>query len=176
MYSPCLLVYLTRCVSSRYLHRQADPPVVHGGVKASNILLDSSFQARVTEFGFDKLFEDGGTTIRLSCSDYLAPEVVNGTQTSSKQADVFSFGVVLLELVSGRRPVDPLGSDPKQTLIRWAQPFIEAGQLAHLVDTKLGLTFVVEELRTIVGVAVGCVCSRPEDRLNMKEVVSRLRV
>ncbi|KAL0424814.1 UNVERIFIED_CONTAM: Proline-rich receptor-like protein kinase PERK9 [Sesamum radiatum] len=104
-----------------YLHEDCHPRIIHQDIKSSNILLDSNFEARVSDFGLAKLAMDANTHITtrvMGTFGYMAPEYASSGKLTEK-SDVYSFGVVLLELVTGRKPVDtsqPLGDE---SLVEW---------------------------------------------------------
>jgi serine/threonine protein kinase len=162
-----------------YLHHCATPHIIHRDVKASNVLLDADFQARVADFGFAKLVPDGATHVTTKVKGtlgYLAPEYAM-LGKASESCDVFSFGVTLLELASGRRPVEKLSptAAAKQTVTEWALPLARARRFGEIADPKLGGGFVEEELKRVVLVGLVCAQDRPELRPTMSEVVQLLK-
>ncbi|KAG9146850.1 hypothetical protein Leryth_005163 [Lithospermum erythrorhizon] len=170
-----------------YLHHQATPYIIHSDIKASNVLLDSDFQARVTDFGFATLVPNGVTHVttrvedtlvvlssRFLCSGYLAPEHALLGE-ASKSCDVYSFGILLLELASGKRPAQKLSTTSKPTIVQWALPLTCEGKFDELADSKLNGEFVEEELKRVVMVALVCAQNRPEKRPTMLEVVELLK-
>ncbi|GMP58710.1 hypothetical protein CsSME_00022287 [Camellia sinensis var. sinensis] len=104
-----------------YLHEDCHPRIIHRDIKSSNILLDNNFEARVSDFGLAKLALDADTHVTtrvMGTFGYMAPEYASSGKLTDK-SDVFSFGVVLLELITGRKPVDssqPLG---EESLVEW---------------------------------------------------------
>ncbi|XP_020599024.1 PTI1-like tyrosine-protein kinase At3g15890 [Phalaenopsis equestris] len=113
-----------------YLHHEATPHIIHRDIKASNVLIDSDFQPLVADFGFAKLIPDGVshmTTRVKGTLGYLAPEYAMWGKVS-ESCDVYSFGILLLELVSGRKPIEKLPGGIKRTITEWAEPLISAGR------------------------------------------------
>eukprot|EP00252_Welwitschia_mirabilis_P016825 TRINITY_DN3739_c0_g2_i1.p1 TRINITY_DN3739_c0_g2~~TRINITY_DN3739_c0_g2_i1.p1 ORF type:complete len:235 (+),score=43.32 TRINITY_DN3739_c0_g2_i1:480-1184(+) len=159
-----------------YLHNYATPHIIHRDIKATNILLDSDFNPKVADYGFAKLVPDGASHITIgnkSILGYLAPEcAIWGKGTES--CDVYSFGILLLELVSGRRPMEKSGSTVTRTIVDWALPLLLEGKYGQLADPKLQGNYNEEELKRVVHVALVCVHTAPEKRLTMLEVVDLL--
>ncbi|KAG8070068.1 hypothetical protein GUJ93_ZPchr0006g44337 [Zizania palustris] len=160
-----------------YLHHHATPHIIHRDIKASNILLDSNFQARVADFGFAKLIPDGATHVTTKVKGtlgYLAPEYAM-LGKASESCDVFSFGVLLLELASGKRPVEKLNPSTKLTITEWALPLARDKKFKEIADQKLKDVFVEAELKRMVLVGLACTQNKPEQRLIMSEVVELLK-
>ncbi|THF94496.1 hypothetical protein TEA_026492 [Camellia sinensis var. sinensis] len=163
--------------SGRYLHHHATPHIIHRDVKASNVLLDSDFQARVADFGFAKLIPDGATHVTTRVKGtlgYLAPEYAM-LGKASESCDVFSFGILLLELASGKKPLEKLSSTMKRTITDWALPLACERKFSELADPRLNGMYVEEELKRVVFVALICAQSQPEKRPTMLEVVELLK-
>ncbi|KAI3754602.1 hypothetical protein L1987_54389 [Smallanthus sonchifolius] len=105
---------------------------------------------------------------------YLAPEYAMWGKVS-ESCDVYSFGILLLELVTGRKPIEKLPGGVKRTITEWAEPYIEKGRFRDLADPKLRGNFDEDQLKQFINVAALCVQSEPERRPNMKEVVRLLK-
>ncbi|CAI0394065.1 unnamed protein product [Linum tenue] len=160
-----------------YLHHEVTPHIIHRDIKASNVLLDSNFDPLVADFGFAKLIPDGVshmTTRVKGTLGYLAPEYAMWGKVS-ESCDVYSYGILLLELVTGRKPIEKLPGGIKRTITEWAEPFIVQGKFRDLVDPKLRGNFDENHLKQAVYVAALCVQNEPEKRPNMKEVVNMLK-
>uniref|UniRef100_A0A0E0LE70 Protein kinase domain-containing protein n=1 Tax=Oryza punctata TaxID=4537 RepID=A0A0E0LE70_ORYPU len=160
-----------------YLHHEANPHIIHRDVKASNVLLDSGFSPLVADFGFAKLVPEGVshmTTRVKGTLGYLAPEYAMWGKVSGA-CDVYSFGILLLELVSGRKPIERLPSGAKRTITEWAEPLIARGRLGDLVDPRLRGAFDAAQLSRVVEAAALCVQAEPERRPDMRAVVRILR-
>ncbi|XP_022728793.1 PTI1-like tyrosine-protein kinase At3g15890 [Durio zibethinus] len=160
-----------------YLHHEVTPHIVHRDIKASNVLLDSDFEPLVADFGFAKLIPEGVshmTTRVKGTLGYLAPEYAMWGKVSDS-CDVYSFGILLLELVTGRKPIEKLPGGVKRTITEWAEPLIAKGRFKDLVDPRLRGNFDENQLKQTINVAALCVQSEPEKRPNMKEVVSMLK-
>lgn len=161
----------------RYLHHEADPHIIHRDIKASNILLDSEFQAKVADFGFAKLIPEGVThlTTRVKGTlGYLAPEYAMWGKVS-ENCDVYSFGILLLEIVSGKRPIEKLPTGAKRDIVRWATPYVENEAFEHIVDPRLNGKYDRAQLESIITIALKCTDSNAESRPSMSQVVEWLR-
>ncbi|PIN16426.1 Serine/threonine protein kinase [Handroanthus impetiginosus] len=160
-----------------YLHHEVTPHIIHRDVKASNVLLDSNFEPLVADFGFAKLIPEGVshmTTRVKGTLGYLAPEYAMWGKVS-ESCDVYSFGILLLEIVTGRRPIEKLPGGIKRTITEWAEPHITKGKFKDLVDPKLHGNFDENQLIQTVNVAALCVQNEPDNRPTMKEVVALLK-
>ncbi|XP_039159306.1 proline-rich receptor-like protein kinase PERK15 [Eucalyptus grandis] len=110
-----------------YLHEECNPKVIHRDIKAANILLESNFEAKVADFGLAKFASDTDTHVStrvMGTFGYLAPEYASSGNLTEK-ADVFSFGVVLLEFISGRRPVDRTRPFAEDSMVDWVVRALE---------------------------------------------------
>ncbi|KAG6513638.1 hypothetical protein ZIOFF_023970 [Zingiber officinale] len=160
-----------------YLHHEVTPHIIHRDIKASNVLLDSDFEPLVADFGFAKLIPEGVshmTTRVKGTLGYLAPEYAMWGRVSDS-CDVYSFGILMLEVVSARKPIEKLPGGAKRTITEWAEPLIARGRVGDLVDPRLQGAFDEAELRRVVEAAVRCVQGEAERRPDMKEVVEILR-
>ncbi|XP_050234222.1 PTI1-like tyrosine-protein kinase At3g15890 [Mercurialis annua] len=160
-----------------YLHHHATPHIIHRDVKASNVLLDSDFQAQVADFGFAKLIPDGATHVTTRVKGtlgYLAPEYAM-LGKASESCDVYSFGILLLELASGKKPLEKLNATVKRTITDWALPLACERKFSELADPKLNGKFEEQELKRVVLVAIMCAHNRPEKRPTMLDIVELLK-
>ncbi|KAJ8445538.1 hypothetical protein Cgig2_012426 [Carnegiea gigantea] len=157
-----------------YLHRHAAPHMIHGDIKARNILLDSDFQPRVADSRLTKIISNdtADSTKEKGTLGYLAPEYMM-LGRASKSSDVYSFGIVLLELVSGR--IAQLTDGMNHSIIDWALPLAREGNFREIADPELGGDFNEEELRRVVLVAFMSTQKQPEKRPSMLEVVELLK-
>ncbi|MCO5550446.1 hypothetical protein L7F22_003933 [Adiantum nelumboides] len=155
-----------------YLHEQCDPKIIHGDVKAANILLDDADEAIVADFGLAKFLDHSVshvTTAVRGTIGYIAPESLSG-QISAK-TDVYSYGILLLELVAGQTKIGFRG----QKLVDWVKKLLEEKRLHELVpedDRKKG--FEVEELERMVKVALLSTSLPYAERPKMSEVLQML--
>ncbi|XP_058068911.1 L-type lectin-domain containing receptor kinase IX.1-like [Magnolia sinica] len=153
-----------------YLHEEGEQCVVHRDIKSSNVMLDSSFNVKLGDFGLARLMDHElgpRTTVLAGTLGYLAPECIN-TGKSSKESDVYSFGVVALEIGCGRRAVDPNMEESKVRLVDWVWAIYGRGrQLIDVADERLGLDFDQKQMECLL--IVGLWCCHPD--LNMRPSV-----
>ncbi|KAL8460360.1 hypothetical protein ACS0TY_032047 [Phlomoides rotata] len=159
-----------------FLHEELVPRIVHRDIKASNILLDEDLQPKIGDFGLAKLFPDDITHISTKIAGttgYLAPEYVLGGQLTMK-ADVYSFGVLTLEVVSGKSSgyTDYGGAD--KLLVEWAWELHEEGKLLDLVDPELEEECPKDVVVRYMKVALFCVQANTSRRPLMSQVTEML--
>ncbi|KAK9064246.1 hypothetical protein SSX86_015626 [Deinandra increscens subsp. villosa] len=158
-----------------YLHEELKPHIVHRDIKASNILLDKDFTPKIGDFGLAKLFPDSITHISTKLAGttgYLAPEYVLGGQLTLK-ADVYSFGVLVLETISGRSSSLSSWDISQKVLLEWAWELYEEGRLLELVDSDLK-TYPKDDVIKYIKVAFFCTQATANRRPAMSQVVDML--
>ncbi|CAD6237760.1 unnamed protein product [Miscanthus lutarioriparius] len=165
-----------------YLHEDCHPRIIHRDIKSANILLDDAFEAKVADFGLAKLTNDSLTHIStrvMGTFGYMAPEYAQSGKLTDR-SDVFSFGVVLLELITGRKPVDasqPLG---EESLVEWARLLLvdalETDDFREVADPALECRFSKTEMRRMVEAAAACVRHSAAKRPRMVQVWRSLDV
>ncbi|KNA07540.1 hypothetical protein SOVF_170800, partial [Spinacia oleracea] len=160
-----------------YLHEQCNPKIIHRDVKAANILLDESFEGVVGDFGLAKLLDRRDshvTTAVRGTLGHIAPEYLSTGQSSDK-TDVFGFGILLLELVTGQKTVDTgKGQAQKGMMFEWVKSLYEEKKLDMLVDRDLKSSFNIDELEKTVELALRCTQANPTLRPKMSEVLKIL--
>lgn len=145
-----------------YLHRGAQPAIIHRDIKASNILLDDEFEAKVADFGLAKFAPEGMTHVSTRVAGtlgYVAPEYALYGQLTEK-SDVYSFGVVLLELLSGKKAFISLSEGQSFVLTDWAWSLVRRGRTVEVIQEGMvdpGPTKVMEKY-----VLVGALCTHPQ--------------
>ncbi|XP_051144610.1 leucine-rich repeat receptor-like serine/threonine-protein kinase BAM3 [Andrographis paniculata] len=160
-----------------YLHHDCSPLIVHRDVKSNNILLDSSFEAHVADFGLAKFLVDGAASQCMSAIagsyGYIAPEYAYTLKVDEK-SDVYSFGVVLLELITGRRPVDAEFGEGVD-IVQWTKCSTNCRreEVTGIIDPRLGMV-PKDEAMHLFFVAMLCVQENSVERPTMREVVQML--
>jgi len=165
-------------VASRvvYLHDEWEKVVIHRDIKASNVLLDSEFNARLGDFGLSRLYDHGAdphTTHLVGTVGYLAPEHIR-TGKATKFSDVFSFGAFLLEVVCGRRPIGRVGDSESLILVDYVFECWKRGNILEAKDVYLGTNYVSEEVELVLKLGLLCSHSEPLVRPSMRQIVQYL--
>ncbi|XP_076930908.1 putative receptor-like protein kinase At1g80640 [Bidens hawaiensis] len=158
-----------------YLHENCKPPVIHRDLKSSNILLDTNFNAKLSDFGLAIMDGAQNKNIKLSGTlGYVAPEYLLDGKLTDK-SDVYAFGVVLLELLLGRKPVEKLAASQCQSIVTWAMPQLtDRSKLPNIVDPVIRYTMDLKHLYQVAAVAVLCVQPEPSYRPLITDVLHSL--
>ncbi|KAG8645629.1 probable receptor-like protein kinase At1g49730 isoform X1 [Manihot esculenta] len=158
-----------------YLHFYCDPPLCHRDIKSSNILLDENFVAKVADFGLAHASKDGSISFEPVNTDirgtpgYMDPEYVV-TQELTEKSDVYSYGVVLLEILTARRAIQD-----NKNLVEWSQIFMASEtRLPELVDPRIRDSFDLDQLETIVTIVKWCTQREGQARPSIKQVLRLL--
>lgn len=159
-----------------HLHEHCNPLIIHRDIKSSNILLDSDFNAKISDFGL-AIYGGNHNKADLKPSGtvgYVAPEYLLDGQLTEK-SDVYAFGVVLLELLLGRKPVEKIGDSHCQSIVSWAIPQIsDRTKLPNIIDPVIRNTMDLRHLYQVAAVAVLCVQPEPSYRPLITDVLHSL--
>lgn len=163
-----------------YLHEDSQPCVIHRDFKASNILLENNFHAKVADFGLAKQAPEGRvnylSTRVMGTFGYVAPEYAMTGHLLVK-SDVYSYGVVLLELLTGKRPVDMSQLSGQENLVTWARPMLrDKDRLNELADPRLEGKYPKEDFVRVCTIAAACAAPEANQRPTMGEVVQSLKM
>ncbi|XP_057829163.2 L-type lectin-domain containing receptor kinase SIT2-like [Cryptomeria japonica] len=156
-----------------YLHEGWEKMVVHRDIKSSNVLLDSELNGKLGDFGLARLYEHTGnlqTTHVVGTLGYIAPELVY-TGKAGPSVDVFSFGILMLEVACGRRPVDPSLDAFQIVMVEWVRELYAKGRLTEAADPNLGGEYVEDEMEKVLKLGLLCCNSRPEARPAIRQIL-----
>ncbi|KAF4354605.1 hypothetical protein CsatB_030595 [Cannabis sativa] len=161
-----------------YLHDKMNPPVIYRDLKCSNILLGEGFHAKLSDFGLAKVGPSGDkthvSTRVMGTYGYCAPDYAMTGQLTFK-SDIYSFGVVLLELITGRKAIDHTKGPKEQNLVAWARPlFRDRKKFSQMIDPLLQGQYPVRGLYQALAIAAMCVQEQPNMRPVISDVVTAL--
>lgn len=174
-----------------YLHEQLETQIIHRDVKTSNVMLDSHFNARLGDFGLarwleheveykpktpyrskNRQFRLAETTRIGGTIGYLPPESLQKRSVATAKSDVFSFGIVLLEIVSGRRAVDLTYPDDQIILLDWIRRLSDEGKLLQAGDNRLpDGSYKLADMERIICLGLMCTLHEPQSRPSMKWIL-----
>ncbi|XP_065867219.1 tyrosine-sulfated glycopeptide receptor 1-like [Euphorbia lathyris] len=159
-----------------YMHQTCEPHIVHRDIKSSNILLDDKFKAYVADFGLSRLilpYHTHVTTELVGTLGYIPPEY-GQSWLATLRGDIYSFGVVMLELLTGKRPVEVFKPMTTKELIGWVQQMRNEGKQDQVFDPHLRGKGFDDEMLKVLDVACMCVNKNPLKRPTIKDIVDWL--
>ncbi|KAF5815108.1 putative protein kinase RLK-Pelle-L-LEC family [Helianthus annuus] len=160
-----------------YLHQECDKLVIHRDIKSSNVMLDANLNARLGDFGLAKLIDHNKSpvsTLTAGTAGYLAPEYLHCGKATDK-TDVYSYGVVVLEVCCGRRPIErEIGGPNMVNLVDWVWDLHTKGEVLGAIDKRLNGEFDEAEARRLLMVGLSCVNPRSDMRPSMRRVLQVL--
>ncbi|KAL5562745.1 hypothetical protein UlMin_032492 [Ulmus minor] len=161
-----------------YLHEESEKCVLHRDIKSSNIMLDSNFNAKLGDFGLARLIDEAAgqrTTALAGTLGYMAPEYVS-TGKASKASDVFSFGVVALEIACGRKSIEAKFDEARASLVSWVWNCYGNERLLDVVDERLCMEFNVKEMESLLIVGLWCVHPDHKSRPSIRQAIQVLNL
>ncbi|MED6196925.1 putative serine/threonine-protein kinase pbl21 [Stylosanthes scabra] len=161
-----------------YLHCKANPPVIYRDLKSANILLDNDFNPKLSDFGLAKLGPVGDnthvSTRVMGTYGYCAPEYAMSGKLTLK-SDIYSFGVVLLELITGRKAIDFTRKQGEQNLVSWARAFLsDRKKFKQMIDPRLRGSYPVRSMHHAICITAMCLQDQPIFRPHVHDIVVAL--
>ncbi|XP_045789577.1 probable LRR receptor-like serine/threonine-protein kinase At1g05700 isoform X2 [Trifolium pratense] len=160
-----------------YLHNGCKPPIIHRDLKPSNILLDENMHAKIADFGISRTFVNDIDSHISTCPagtfGYVDPEVQR-TGNTNKKNDVYSFGIVLFVLITGRQAIVRAGGE-NINILEWVIPIIERGDIQNVVDPKLEGEFSINSAWKVVEIAMSCISPNAVERPDMSLILAELK-
>ncbi|KAD5960472.1 hypothetical protein E3N88_11944 [Mikania micrantha] len=162
-----------------HLHHSFCPPIVHYNLKPNNVLLDDNLNPKISDFGLTRLLSKLDKHVMISnrfqsALGYVAPELACQSLRVNEKCDVYGFGVLILEIVTGRRPIE-YGDDNVLILNEQVKIMLEEGNVLECVDESMG-EYPEEEVLPVLKLALVCTSQIPSSRPSMAEVVQILQV
>lgn len=162
-----------------FLHHGCFPQIVHRDVKASSVYLDSNLEPRLSDFGLDKVvgidLEDGGSS--KGSTGYIPPEFFDsGAASLTAKSDVYGFGVILFELITGKKPVgDRYPEEKERSLVGWARALVKKNQGTAAIDPMIRSSGSKKQMEEALRIAYLCTADLPSKRPSMQQIVGLLK-
>ncbi|GAU24783.1 hypothetical protein TSUD_356130 [Trifolium subterraneum] len=160
-----------------YLHNGCIPPIMHRDLKPSNILLDENMHAKIADFGLSRAFSDDIDshifTRPAGTLGYIDPEYQR-TGNTNKKNDIYSFGIILFELITGRKALERT-SEETIHILKWVIPIVEGGDIQNVVDPRLQGEFSINSAWKIVEIAMLCTSPNADERPDMNQTLADLK-
>ncbi|OAY75346.1 Leucine-rich repeat receptor protein kinase EMS1 [Ananas comosus] len=169
-----------------FLHEGCEPPIIHRDIKASNVLLDADFGARIADFGLARLADESHSHVSTQAAGtmgYMAPEYRDGAVRATPRGDVYSFGMLVFEAATGRRPSWPVREDAAEgwtevSMARWARTRVEQGRWKDILDPRMAIPGEIfdqeDEVKAFLDLAYRCTEECAPKRPSMGEAVAIL--
>ncbi|CAL5376294.1 unnamed protein product [Camellia sinensis] len=164
-----------------FLHHGCSPPIIHRDVKASSVYLDSNLEPRLSDFGLAKIFGNGlEDEIARGSPGYVPPEFLQPETGSPKsptpKSDVYGFGVILFELITGKKPVEDEYPDEKEVnLVTWVRDLVRKNEVSRAIDPKIRGTGLETQMEEALKIGYLCTADLPSKRPSMQQVVGLLK-
>ncbi|CAN1811931.1 Probable LRR receptor-like serine/threonine-protein kinase At2g24230 [Linum perenne] len=162
-----------------FLHHGCSPPIIHRDVKASSVYLDYNLEPRLSDFGLAKLFGNGlDEEIARGSPGYCPPEFADPDydNTPTPKSDVYCYGVILFELISGKKPIDDDYPEEKDgVLVSWVRGLVRKNQSSRAIDPKIRGTGSDRDMEEALKIGYLCTADLPSKRPSMQQVVGLLK-
>ncbi|KAL7107050.1 hypothetical protein ACP275_06G029500 [Erythranthe tilingii] len=160
-----------------YLHEDTEPPLVHGNLKSSNILLDQQWNPKISDFGITKFLGHEWKNTSAppkGMSGYIAPEY-DSIRYLNEKSDIYSYGVLIMEIVSGRSAIESTVNEIEEYLVDWMKSNVADENFHLIIDPKLPELPLIKELKRVLLVALRCVDFEVEKRPKIGEILCMLQ-
>ncbi|KAK9060873.1 hypothetical protein SSX86_018053 [Deinandra increscens subsp. villosa] len=160
-----------------YLHEDSEPIVIHQRLKSSCILLDRQWNPRISYIGITNLLEPQSSMTRFlngSASGYAAPEYIF-THNFNEKSDIYSFGVLIMEIITGRMPIEIVEFGRKEYLVEWLKSKVRDQKMDDIIDPNLAEVPSLKELKRIILIALRCVDPEVENRPTIGDIIHMLQ-
>ncbi|KAK7304104.1 hypothetical protein RJT34_15156 [Clitoria ternatea] len=161
-----------------FLHHGCSPPIIHRDVKASSVYLDYNLEPRLSDFGLAKIFGSGlDEEIAICSPGYVPPEFSQPEfDASTPKSDVYCFGVVLFEILTGKKPVgDDYPDDKEANLVSWVRGLVRNNKASRAIDPKIRVTGPEEQMEEALKIGYLCTADLPSKRPTMQQIVGLLK-